>query len=172
VFSSFTLTATIGTNSSTSSPAATLKHTSFTFSPALSLPAGQSATFSLSTVIAITPGMIDRPGVRFAYASIIPSAGNGTNGRSGGLGHLLLGLGLLGICLAGTSERRRLKIAIFAAMLTVVAIGAAGCGGSSSGPNGNGLFSSTQTVESASVKVGSVPQTVGGVPVTLGTITV
>jgi len=171
VFSSFTLTATIGTKSSTSSPEATLKHSVFTFSPALSLPAGQSATFSLSTVIAITPGMIDRPGVRFAYASIIPSAGNGTNGRSGGLGHLLLGLGLLGICLAGTSERRRLKIAIFAAMLTVVAIGAAGCGGSS-GPHGNGLFSSTQTVESASVTVGSVAQSVGGVPVTLGTITV
>ena len=171
VFSSFTLTATIGTKSSTSSPAATLKHTVFTFSPALSLPAGQSATFSLSTVIAITPGMIDRPGVRFAYASILPSAGNGTDGRSGGLGHLLLGLGLLGICLAGTSERRRLKIAIFAAMLTVVAIGAAGCGGSS-GPHGNGLFSSTQTVQSASVTVGSVAQTVSGVPVTLGTITV
>lgn len=174
VFSSFTLTATIGTTSSTSTPPATLKNTVFTFSPALSLPAGQSATFALSTVIALTPGMIDRPGVRFAYASIIPSAGNGTNGRSSGLGHLLLGLGLLGMCLAGTSERRRLKIAIFAAMLTVVAIGAAGCGGSSNstpGGNGDGTFSSTQTVESASVTVGGVPQTVGGVPVKLGTIT-
>ena len=168
LFSSMTLTATIGGNQTVSGPVTPTSATSFTFSPALSLPAGQSASFALSTVISMNPAKNDRPRIQFAYAGIISVPG-GKGGGSGGFIPLLVGFALLGIGLLGASERKRLTVAAFAALIVVVALGAAGCGGSSGGGTTTS-FSSTQTVQGAMVTLGGTTQTVGGLPATLGKI--
>ena len=128
----------------------------------------KNASFALSTVVSMNPAMNDRRRVQFAYAGIIPANG-GRNGDSHGLATLLIGLALLGTGLLGNSERRRLTITGFGALMILLALGAAGCGGSSGGAPA-ARPSSTQTITHATVTLGGTVQTVGGLPAILGTI--
>jgi hypothetical protein len=169
VFSSLTLTATIGGAQTVSGPVTPASSTIFTFSPPLSLPTGQSAKFALSTVISMHPAMNDQQRVQYAYAAIIPTT-SGKDENWGGLGPLLFGLGLVGASLLGIGEHRRLRIVAFTSLALVIALGAAGCGGGGGGGAPVVRPSSTQTVHAASVTLGGVPQTVGGLPATLGEI--
>jgi hypothetical protein len=169
VFSSLTLTATVGGTQSISGPVTPASSTIFTFSPPLSLPAGQSAHFALSIVISMNPAMNNQRGVQYAYASIIPTAG-GKDENWGGLGPLLFGLGLIGVSLLGTSQQRRLRIAAFTSLALVIALGAAGCGGGGGGGAPAVKPSSIQTVQAVTVTLGGVAQSVGGLPAPLGKI--
>jgi hypothetical protein len=117
----------------------------------------------------MNPPMNNQRGVRYAYASIIPTTG-GKDENWGGLGPLLFGLGLIGISLLGTGQRRRLRIAAFTSLALVIALGAAGCGGGGGGGAPAVKPSSIQTVQAASVTLGGVAQSVGGLPATLGKI--
>jgi hypothetical protein len=169
VFSSLTLTATIGGAQTVSGPVTPASSTIFNFSPPLSLPNGQSAKFALSTVIAMHPAMNNHRRLQYAYAAIIPTT-SGKDENWGGVGPLLFGLGLIGISLLGTGERRRLRIVAFTSLVLVITLGAAGCGGGGGGGAPVVRPSSTQTAQAASVTLGGVPQTVGGLPATLGEI--
>jgi hypothetical protein len=170
VFSSLTLTATIGGAQTVSGPVTPASSTTFTFSPPLSLPTGQSAKFALSTVISMHPAMNDQRRLQYAYAAIIPTTG-GEDENWGGLGPLLFGLALIGVSLLETGERRRLRIVAFTALALLIALGAAGCGGGGGGGGAPAVTpSSTQTVQAASVTLGGVIQPVGGLPATLGKI--
>jgi hypothetical protein len=120
-------------------------------------------------VIAMHPAMNTQPRVEFAYAGIVPG-NRARDTDSSGLGLLTIACTLLGISLVRSSERRRLKIVAFTAFAIVLAIGAAGCGGSSGGGAPLPRPSSTQTVTAATVTIGGTGQTVGGLPATLGTI--
>ena len=167
VFSSMTLTATLGAQT-VSGPVTPARSTAFTFSPGLSLASGQSVSFALNTVIAMHHAMSDARPIQFAYAGIIPSTGK-RKADTSGLGTLLIGFALLGMALRGGSERRRMRIAGFAALMILLTLGAPGCGGS-----GGGALpptpSSTQMVTAATVTIDGTAQVVGGLPATLGTI--
>jgi hypothetical protein len=164
LFTSATLTATVGNTTSTSTvvPATS---TTFAFNPPVTIPLGQSVTYSLAATITTTPN-ITRRELPVAYASIFPfGRSRGSNVFAGALA-LLCAFAML----TAGSRRRRL---IFAAALVLLLAGAeTGCdNGSIGGPSGPQF--STQTARDVAAKdQGGGPVTIGGLPVVMSNITV
>ncbi|HUA34479.1 MAG TPA: protease pro-enzyme activation domain-containing protein [Candidatus Binataceae bacterium] len=97
---------------------------SFTFSPALMVAAGGSVTFTVTATIAGNAAMLGGP-LKLAYANTLSPHPEDAM-------PLMLGLILLGVCLA-LIERDKRKRALIAMMSLglLLAVAAAGCGGSS-----------------------------------------
>ncbi len=169
IFSSLTLVATIngdqvGSATLTSpieSPAA------FTFSPPITLPAGQSLRFALSGVISGgASGSLDL-GNEIRLAAITTSHRTHDDGDSGS-GGLMLALYLLGFAILPMNRRRRLRASILAIVMPMLAMSLLGCSGSSGGapaPN-----ASAQQVASIEVTESSQSVSVSGLPADLGKI--
>jgi len=137
--------------------------TTFVFATPITLPVGQTAMFTLSTVISMSPAMAP-PRVMFASLALAwPSGGGSTP-----FGPLAGALGLLGVALFGVAQRPRRRKAIIGATIAVLlATGIAACGGNSSivvPP-----VASQQTVLAVNSATGKVA--VANLPLTLGTIT-
>jgi hypothetical protein len=116
----------------------------FTFSPALSVAAGATVTFTVTATIAAHSAMIATPpSVAYASAAPIPL------GEDRGLPPLIVALMLLGFGLFITSRDSRRRSILSALVLSMVLVASvAGCTGSSS--SAPGAPSSTLSVTAAS----------------------
>lgn len=169
LYSSLALTATVSGTPHTVTVSPPTSSTVFTFSPALSVPAGGSASFSLSATISTTPAMLERR--RFEYATILDWPG------AGGLGSLETGLGLLALVLMIVLPAVRRRTLILLALLMVLAASETGCGSNSSAtvslPTATATPkpSSSQTVTSVSATAsGGGTVTFTGLPASLGKV--
>jgi hypothetical protein len=163
LFSSLTLSSTIGGKPG---PSATVtgreigNPAMFVFATPITLPVGQTAMFTLSTVISMSPAMAQPP-VMFAALLAWPDGG------SNPLVPLAGGLALLGVALLGVIEApRRRKAMIGAAILILLVTGISACGGG--GRNVVNPVASRQTVISMNSPAGKVA--VANLPLALGTI--
>jgi hypothetical protein len=161
LFSSLTLSSTV---SGKPGPSATVtgsgiaNPTRFVFATPIILPVGQTAMFSLSTVISMSPARAQSP---VMFAALVPGGGNTP------LGPLAGGLGLLGLALFGVIEGpKRRKAIIGAAMLISLVTGISACGGGSR--NVVIPVASRQTVLAINSPSGKLA--VVNLPLSLGTI--
>jgi hypothetical protein len=148
LFSSATMTATVGGATFTSAPVAPLSYgnspeqpnnTPFTFDPPLVIPAGGAVTYTLSTTIVANPNVtMGRPPVM--YAAMIPGDG------LGGWGGLLASMLLLsvGTTLVSKSRPRRMYFVLVIVLLAMTS--QVGCDNGSVGSSGStaGTQHSTQ----------------------------
>jgi hypothetical protein len=176
LFSSATLTATAGSNTSTAtvnpitggnSPEKP-NSTTFNLVPPLVIPTGASATFNLAVTLSANPSVTMRGG-QVMYAAMV-----GSGSESAGSSALLIAMALLGLCTAGMggSRRRRtlLALVVVLAMATQVGCdnGSVGHGGSS---GRGGPVMSTQTAKHVgATSLAASPITVGGLPVVMGRV--
>jgi hypothetical protein len=139
LFSSATMTATVGGATFTSAPVAPLSYgnspeqpnnTPFTFDPPLVIPAGGAVTYTLSTTIVANPNVtMGRPPVM--YAAMIPGDG------LGGWGGLLASMLLLsvGTTLVSKSRPRRMYFVLVIVLLAMTS--QVGCDNGSVGSSGS-----------------------------------
>jgi sugar lactone lactonase YvrE len=167
LFSSLTLTATIGEGSQAATVTPPTATTVFTFNPPLVLAAGQTAHFDLTGTISASLAMGEQRGV--AYAQMVPSFAISWN-------HLVLALAItlmaLSLIPAPVSRRRRVVVALAAlVLLGATQAGCDPCGSCS--PMVENKSSSTQTVTAASgTNQSDETVKVDGLPATLDTVTV
>jgi len=166
IFSSLKLTvtiqrATVGTSSATGSALAST--TNFTFSPPVTVAAEQSPTFVLTGVIAGGHSASLEPGRGVAMAGIVEGSAHVASAT------LMLALGLIGLCLMPMGIQNRRRASILAALALLLAVDAAGCGGSSSS-GAPATQASRQEVTAMNVGEGGASVTVLGLPIDLGSI--
>jgi len=174
LYSSLKLTATVGESSQTVTFSPPSSSTVFKFSPALSVPSGGSASFSLNATISTSPAMLERRAVVYAAMLVGPDAG------TSGLGSLEASLALLGLGLMIVAPATRRRTMILLALLMVLAASQVGCG---DGGGGGTLLiptptakptpksSSTQVVAAISATGGGGrPVTFTGLPASLGKV--
>jgi hypothetical protein len=185
LFSSATVTATVGESTSTATVVPVTggdspeqpNLTVFNLEPPLVVPEGESATINLSVVVSATPNvtMWRRP---VMYASMIP--GDGLRGWGGGLlaSILLLSVGTM---LVTSSRPRRMYFVLVIVLLAMTSqggcdngsVGSLSGSGSGGGGGGGSVPISTQTAMSvAAANMEKTPITVGGFPIVLSTIAV
>jgi hypothetical protein len=162
LFSSASLSATVG-GTTQQSQAATppSASTTFTFSPALVLPPGGTASFSLSATVASKTAARERR-LMIAYA------GDGARGPRGG-GDLrgLISLCLIGLGLCVVDRRRLRRTALIAVMMLALGTGLSACGGGSGGASTTP--SSSQNVTQITGPSGAIDYS--GLPASLGKVT-
>ncbi len=162
LFSSLTLIGSVNGGAAQTALTGTLaSSTVFTFSPALSVPAGAVATFTLNATISVTPARADSA-VR--YAGLMAG-----RERPGEL-PLVVALGMLGIGLLAMPAGRRRRVLVIAGLIMLLAASQIGCG--SNGTNTTVLLSSQQQVPTGGVAVTNThgPLGVVGLPATISTI--
>lgn len=169
VFSSMTLTATVGTNPPQVASTVPAASSVFTFSPPVSIPASGSASMILQGVAASNQSA--------AGMTIDTDAAGGWMQGGGGGDSLLLASLVMAAALLLIGPRRRMTYA-FAAMLLLGSLATltTSCGGSSSGSGG----SSSRQTSSQSIPQGGINLSdgqggiieVSQLPATLGTVTV
>jgi hypothetical protein len=164
LFTSATLTATVGTAVTTSTVVPS-DSTTFIFNPPVMIPLGGSVTYSLQTTITTTPNItrLERP---IAYASIIPGGGSRVAST------LVAAMAFLSIftALTGVSRPRRLMFALVLLLLAVTT--EVGCdNGSIGSPTGPQFSTQTANDVAAKNQTGG-PVLIGGLPVVMSTITV
>jgi hypothetical protein len=164
LFTSATLTATVGHTASTSTvvPAT---GTTFTFNPPVTIPFGRSVTYSLSATITTRPN-ITRRELPIAYASIFPFG----QSREANIFASLIGLSCALALLTAGSSKRRLMFAA-ALVLLLVSVETGSDNGSIGGPSGAQFSTQTARDVAAENQTGG-PVTIGGLPVVMSTITV
>lgn len=176
LFSSATLTATAGSNTSTAtvnpvtggnSPEVP-NNTTFNLVPPLVIPTGASATFNLAVTLSANPSITLRGG-DVLYAAMVRGGSESTGSSA-----LLFAMALLSLCAAGVggSRRRRTLFALVVvlAMATQVGCDNGSVGGGGSG-GGGGPVVSTQTAKHvAAASLEDSPITVGGLPVVMGSV--
>ena len=164
LFTSATLTATVGTSNQTATVVPNNSST-FTFNPPVNVPLGQSVSYSLEVTITPTP-QITRRERPIAYASILPL------GSSRGFAVAAAVVTLLGVCayLLGITRANRMMLML--ALLLLAMTAEVGCDtGSIGSPSGPQFSTQTATDVAAHNQAGG-PLTVGGLPVVLSNITV
>jgi hypothetical protein len=139
--------------------------TTFTFNPPFAIGPGGEPFFGLT--VKLSPlSRNDTSGI--AYAGVMDCAA----ARDGGV-PLWVAFAILGLAMAALPEGTRRRVWLLAGLMMLLAAGAPGCGGDSSGPGP----SSTQTVTAVSATgpsfalIAASPATVAGLPLKLGTIT-
>jgi hypothetical protein len=174
LFSSATLTATAGSNTSTAtvnpvtggnSPEVP-NNTIFNLVPPLVIPTGASAKFNLAVTLSANPNITMRGG-RVMYAAMM-----GGGSESAGSGALLIAMALLGLCGAGVGGSRRRRT-LFALIVVLAMATQVGCdnGSLGRGPGGGGPVMSTQTAKHvAAAHLDTSPINVGGLPVVMGRV--
>ena len=167
IFSSLTLTATVGTNTPQVAAAVPSASSVFTFSPLVSIPSGGSATLALQG-LTVTKAP--------AGAGVTIATGAGSSPRSGRGSSLWFSLALFLACAFLVKSRWRMPYA-FAGLLLLggLAILSSSCGSSSSGSSPMPTQSSNQSIPKAGINVGDgqggIIQ-VSGLPAALGSVTV
>jgi hypothetical protein len=173
-FSSATLTAIAGPNTST----ATLNpiiggnspqqpnNTTFVLQPPLVVPTGQTATYSLSVTVVANPAITMR-NLPVMYAAMV-------GGRATGSNALLVALALLELCAAGisTTRRRRLLMALLLLLALASQVGCDNGSVPSPPPAITGVIYSTQTAMEleAMKQVNNIPVKIAGLPIVMGTV--
>jgi hypothetical protein len=170
LFTSATLTATAGPNTSTATVNPVTKgdspehpnNTTFVLQPPLVVPAGQTATFRLAATVTGNP-QISKRGEQVMYAAML---GGGSNGAT----IFLVALALLELCAAaiGSIRRRWLLIALLPLLALV---SQAGCNNGSASL-GVVSFMQTATQLNAMSTAKNDPPVIVGLPVTMGTVSV
>ncbi len=160
LFSSLALSASTSAGATqTAAPGALSGTITFTFSPALSVPAGGSAGFALRATM-----VSSRISGRLGLAGMVSYGGNNPGGAS-----MAIILGLINLGAVAIPGCRRLRIRLMAAALLLFAAAQAGCGG-----NGGVavLGTSRQSAPSGGVAVSTArgPAAVAGLPATISTI--
>jgi hypothetical protein len=174
LFTSATITATVGPNTSTATvnPKAggnspeQPNDTAFLLQPPLVVPPGQTATLSLAVTVTANPQISKRDGP-VMYAAMVAG---GTTGST----EFLIALLLMELCAVGigTTRRRRVLIAL---LLLLALVSPVGCNNSSSGPGtASGVVQSTQTATQveAMPQANNDPAVVTGLPAVMGTVSV
>ncbi len=164
LYSSLTLTATVGGSSQTVTVSPPSSSTAFNFSPALSVPGGGSASFSLSATIVVTPARLERRTV--AYAAVL----GGLDGGGSGLGSLEVGLALLGLGLMMALPAARRRTVMLLALLMVLSANQVGCTGGSGIPTHLMLFSTQAVAAVSATGPSGGPVTFTGLPASLGRV--
>jgi Prenyltransferase and squalene oxidase repeat len=161
-----TSTATLNPVSGGNSPEAP-NNTTFVLRPALVIPTGETATFSLSVMLTNNPSVTRREGPVMVAAII----GGGTTASNA----FLVVLALLELCAAGMSSTRRKRV-LMALVLIAALASQVGCdnGSTSSGPgtSSSGVIQSKQTAMQVAAKkqANNDPVGVAGLPVFMGTV--
>ncbi len=159
LFSAMTLSG--GGQSSTVTPPNS--STTFTFATPLLVPAGGSATFSLSAVISTQLVMLDGE-LNYADVTLVTYLPITRSAWP-----LTAGLSILGIALLGLPKGTRRRVIIIAVLALGIATASAGCNGSSNNPS---PVASAQRVTAVAITTAdSALVTVGGLPAALGIIT-
>ena len=174
LFSSATLTATAGGNTSTAtvnpvtggnSPEVP-NSTIFNLTPPLVIPTGASATFNLAVTLSANPSITMGRG-HVMYAAMV-----GGGSESAGSSALFIALALLGLCAAGVGGSRRRRT-LFALIVVLAMAAQVGCdnGSVGHGGGGGGPVISTQTAKHvAAANLAASPIMVGGLPVVMGKV--
>ena len=164
LFTSATLTATVGTSNQTSTLVPNNSST-FIFNPPITIPLGQNVTYSLSVTITPNP-QITRRQTPIAYASILPV--NGSRDMAEAAAALIF----LGMCayLLGISRANRMMLVLAILLLAMTA--ELGCDTGSIGSPSGAQFSTQTAMDVAAHNQTGGPLTVGGLPVVLSNITV
>jgi hypothetical protein len=174
LFASATLTGTAGPNTSTATvnPVAggnspeQPNSTAFVLQPPLVVPAGQTATYSLTVTVTANPHITSRDGP-VMYAAMV-------GGRATGANALLMALALLELCAAGisTTRRRRLLMALLLLLALASQVGCDNGSVPSPPPTTTGVVQSTQTATEleAMTQQNNSPTMVSGLPVVMGTV--
>ena len=169
IFTSLTLTASLGVNqvgSTTVTVPDITSTTVFTFSPPLTIPSGGGISLSFELSGTIAPhqlGSLDN--VRLAGIASFNSKSRFSSETS-----LTLALAMFGFAILPLGIRTRRRATFMVASLIVLSAALAGCGGSSGAPATS--ESSTQKITLLAVTENEVPVGVSGLPIDLGTITV
>jgi CSLREA domain-containing protein len=174
LFSSATLTATVGSNISTATVNPVTRgnspeqsnNTPFFLQPPLVIPTGQTATFSLAVTVTANPQITKRVGP-VMYAAMMGYGSTGSNA-------FLIALALLELCAAGlgTTRRRRVLVAV---LLLLAMANQVGCNNSSGGGAGtaSGVVHSMQAaMQVDALNQNKEPVKVAGLPVVIGTVSV
>jgi len=174
LFSSATLTATAGQNTSTATvnPVAggnspeQQNNTAFLLQPPLVVPAGATATFRLDVTVVANPA-ITRGGDTVMYAAMVGGSWTGSNS-------FLVGLALLELCAIGigTTRRRRVLVTLLLLLALASQVGCDQGSVSSPPPATTGVVQSTQTAMQleAMRQENNQPVKIAGLPAVMGTV--
>jgi hypothetical protein len=174
LFSSATVTATVGSITSTAtvnpvtggnSPEQP-NNTDFILQPPLVVPTGETASFSLAVTVTSNP-QLTRRGGPVMYAAMVGGGSSSSNA-------FLLALALLELCASGISTSRRKRV-LMAFLLLLALASQVGCDNGSvpsPPPAATGVVQSTQTAMQLGVmkQENDDPVVVTGLPVVMGTV--